>query len=103
MRLMPCDQASWAALTRTLLRGTVLVLPFALMANLGCLGNNRQQQELLEADLRSQERHIQEMKDELDRKEGVIHGLDIEVERCQQAAAGAKPPGGDSAPVVNVV
>jgi hypothetical protein len=63
---------------------------------LGCLSSKaRQSQELLEADLRSQERHIQELKDELDRKEGVIHGLDYEVERLQQSAAGVKPPPGE--------
>lgn len=68
----------------------------------GCFNTRaRQAQELLEADLRSQERHIQELKDELDRKEGVIHGLDYEVERAQQAAAGVKPaPGEAQAPGV---
>jgi hypothetical protein len=63
---------------------------------LGCLSSKaRQSQELLEADLRSQERHIQELKEELDRKEGVIHGLDYEVERMQQSAAGVKPAPGE--------
>jgi hypothetical protein len=79
------------------------LLSLGLITNLGCLGQDRQKQELLEAELRSQERHIQEMKAELDRKEGLIHNLDVEVERCQRAALAGKPPGGDSAPVVNVV
>jgi hypothetical protein len=85
-------------------RGAALVLVALCASCVGCFGGQqRQQQELLEAELRSQERHIQEMKEELDRKEGIIHGLDVEVERCQQAAACPKQPGGDSAPIVNVV
>src|SRR5438034_3631165 len=73
---------------------------FLLLASccllVGCLSSKaRQSQELLEADLRSQERHIQELKEELDRKEGVIHGLDYEVERLQQSATGVKPPPGE--------
>jgi hypothetical protein len=70
-----------------------------VMLNMGCFSSSaRQAQELLEADLRSQERHIQELKAELDRKEGVIHGLDYEVERMQQSASGARQPGEPQAP-----
>lgn len=102
MRLPSWGRTFWktrgAALAR---RGVGVALVCALS---GCIGAEaRRNQELLEADLRSQERHIQEMKEDLDRKEGVIHNLDVEVERAQMAAVRGKPEGGESAPVVNVV
>ncbi len=95
MRLLPSEASNQVQRTNNLIkrfvRGSLLLVPLFLM---GCFSSSaRQQQELAEADLRSQERHIQELKAELDRKEGVIHGLDVEVERLQQAKAGAKQPG----------
>jgi hypothetical protein len=59
----------------------------------GCssLTEKREKQDLVEAELRAQERHIIELKSELDRKEGALHSLDLEVERLQQSAAGVKP------------
>lgn len=101
MRLPLWGRIDWDYWVRALLSsGSVLGLCVSMS---GCLGNQRQQQELLEAELRCQERHIQEMKEELDRKEGVLHAMDVEVERAQQAAVRGKPDPGDSAPVANVV
>ncbi|HQR08761.1 MAG TPA: hypothetical protein PLN21_18185 [Gemmatales bacterium] len=73
-----------------------------LMAMTGCssLTKQRQEQDLVEADLRGQERHIQELKEQLERKEGAIHGLDLEVERLQQAAIKNQPAGEPQAPGV---
>lgn len=66
-----------------------------LLTLAGCssLTKQRHEQDLVEADLRSQERHIQELKAEVERKEGTIHGMDLEIEKLQQAAAGRKPAG----------
>jgi len=69
---------------------------------LGCssLTKTRQEQDLVEADLRSQERHIQELKAEVERKDGTIHGLDLEVEKLQQSAIKNQPAGEPQAPGV---
>ncbi|HMO34904.1 MAG TPA: hypothetical protein PKA06_02575, partial [Gemmatales bacterium] len=66
------------------------LLAFCLALCTGCssLTEKREKQDILEAELRSQERHIQELKAELERKEGHIHGLDLELERIQQAHLG---------------
>lgn len=66
----------------------------------GCssLTKKREEQDLLEAELRGQERHIQELKAEVERKEGAIHSLDVEVEKLQQAALGKKQAGGEPQP-----
>lgn len=73
-----------------------------LMVMSGCssLTRQRAEQDLVEADLRSQERHIQELKEQLERKEGAIHGLDLEVERLQQSAIKNQPAGEPQAPGV---
>ncbi|MFT3879344.1 MAG: hypothetical protein QM703_06765 [Gemmatales bacterium] len=73
-----------------------------LMATTGCssLTKQRAEQDLVEADLRGQERCIQDLKEQLERKEGAIHGLDLEVERLQQAAIKNQPAGEPQAPGV---
>jgi hypothetical protein len=67
-------------------------LAFCLLALNGCssLTAKREKQEIVEAELRAQERHIMDLKAEVERKEGHIHGLDLELERAQQAAIGQK-------------
>lgn len=72
------------------------------LAPTGCysLTAKREQQDIVESDLRSQERHIQELKAEVERRDGTIHGLDLEVERLQQSAAGIKPTGEPPVPGV---
>lgn len=67
---------------------------------MGCssLTKTRQEQDLVEADLRSQERHIQELKAEVERRDGTIHGLDLEVEKLQQSAIKNQPAGEPPAP-----
>lgn len=60
----------------------------------------RQEQDLVEAELRGQERHIQELKAEIERKEGTIHGLDLEVERLQQASLNKQQAGEPPVPGV---
>lgn len=71
-----------------------------LITMVGCssLTKQRQEQDLVEADLRSQERHIQELKSEVERKEGTIHSLDLELERLQQSAIKNQPAGEPQAP-----
>lgn len=69
------------------------LLLFMLLCGCSSLTKARQEQDIVEAELRGQERHIQELKAELDRKEGTIHSLDLEVEKLQQAQAGRKPAG----------
>ena len=73
-----------------------------LVAPSGCysLTAKREQQDIVEADLRSQERHIQELKAEVERRDGTIHGMDLELERMQQTAAGKKLTGDAAMPGV---
>ncbi len=67
-------------------------ITLCLLLSSGCssLTDKREKQDILEAELRSQERHIMELKAEVERKEGHIHGLDLELEKAQQAASGQK-------------
>jgi hypothetical protein len=66
----------------------ICIISVCLLSFTGCssLTAKREKQDILEAELRGQERHILELKAEIERKEGHIHGLDLEVERAQQAA-----------------
>lgn len=82
------------------MRAVVVLSLLLLMTGCSSLTRQRQEQDLVEADLRSQERHIQELKEQLERKEGAIHGLDLEVERLQQSAIKNQPAGEPQAPGV---
>lgn len=88
-------QWCWAV-QPSLQRGMVLVVCcMATLVQTGCksLTEKREQQDILEAELRQQERHIQELKAEVDRKEFMIQGMDQEIERMHHAAAGRQRAG----------
>lgn len=86
--------SNWLRFQNTRVTMWALFVCLGLFAT-GCssLTEKREKQDLVEAELRAQERHIIELKSELERKEGAIHSLDLEVEKLQQSAAGNRPAG----------
>lgn len=95
MRLPPGTWSVRGSLPASICGWARFVSLFLIIITSGCssLTKTRQEQDLVEAELRSQERHIQELKYEIEKKEGTIHSLDLEVEKLQQSAAGKKQPG----------
>src|SRR5262245_51939466 len=94
MRLLSAPQTcrwSWKHSLSVRVVGALSLVLCLLLTGCSSLQKKREEQDILEAELRGQERHIQELKAEIDRKEGAIHNLDVEVEKLQQAAAGRKP------------
>lgn len=72
----------------------------ALLLLVGCssLTKQRHEQEAIEAELRQQERHIIELKAELDRKQGLLHAQDMELERLQLSHITGKQQGESQMP-----
>jgi hypothetical protein len=73
-----------------------------ILTQTGCssLKEKREQQDILEAELRQQERHIQELKADVERKELLIQGMDLELERMHHIAAGRQQAGEPPVPGV---
>lgn len=103
MRLSPAVW-HWCSKVQPFLNRGMVTLFFCLLflTQTGCssLTEKREQQDILEAELRQQERHIQELKADAERKELLIHGLDLELERMHQAAAGRQNAGEPPVPGV---